>query len=170
MSFAGFFDQRIRGFRIVELGAGTVLLVLVLVVYLAKTGAGDKSADIDRIEGQIADEQTQIRLLNAELAHQEQPERLEALSGKYLGLQPVPAQHEVQVEALADIANIAAAATARMPASAAGKAPAPIAPAAGGHAAPAAPASAPTGDQAVAGAGSAAPEAPLEAASGGEDH
>jgi hypothetical protein len=129
MRLSGFFDQRIRGFRIVELGGASVLLVLVLVVYLAKTGAGDKGADIDRIESQIADEHAQIRLLDAELAHQEQPERLASLATRYLGLQPVPAQHEVPAEALADIANIAAAANAKMPAAGA-KAPAPARPAA----------------------------------------
>jgi cell division protein FtsL len=135
MRLSGFFDQRIRGFRIVELGAASVLLVLVLVVYLAKTGAGDKSADIDRIEGQITDEQTQIRLLDAELAHEEQPERLASLATKYLGLQPVPAQHEAPAEALPDIANIAAAADAKMPAAGAAKPKAAPAPAAPAHAA-----------------------------------
>lgn len=107
----GFFDQRIRGFRIVELGAAAVLTVLVLVVYLAKTGASGKGADIDRIQAEIVAEQTQIRLLEAELAHQEQPERLEALSSRYLGLQPISAKHEVSAEALAQIASPAAAQT-----------------------------------------------------------
>jgi cell division protein FtsL len=113
MRLFGFFDQRIRGFRIVELGAATVLLVLVLVVYLAKTGASGKRADIDRIQDEITAEQTQIRLLNAEVAHQEQPERLEALATRYLGLQPIPAKHEVPVETLPDLANLAAAQAAK---------------------------------------------------------
>jgi cell division protein FtsL len=104
----GFFDRRVRGFRIVELGAMAVLAALVVVVYLAKDGAGDKRADIDRVQEQIVAEQEQIRLLKAEVAHQEQPERIEALAGQYLGLQPVAAKHEVDAAALADLARVSA--------------------------------------------------------------
>jgi len=53
MTRVGFFNRRIRGFRIVEIGAMAVLVALVLVVYLAKDGAGDKRADIDRVQEQI---------------------------------------------------------------------------------------------------------------------
>lgn len=123
----GFFDQRIRGFRVVELGAAVVLAMLVLVVYLAKTGASGKREDIDRIQDLIVAEQTQIRLLQAELAHQEQPERLEALSGRYLGLQPIAAKHEVSADALPEIATLAVAPPAKT------DAPAPVAPAEGDH-------------------------------------
>ena len=111
MTRVGFFNRRIRGFRIVEIGAMAVLVALVLVVYLAKDGAGDKRADIDRVQEQIVAEQEQIRLLQAEVAHQEQPERLEALAGQYLGLQPVAAKHEVDAAKLAEVARAAAAAT-----------------------------------------------------------
>jgi len=100
------FDQRVRGFRIVELGGLGVLLVLVLAVYLSKAGAGGERADIDHVQQQIADEQTRIKLLQAEVASLEQPERLEALSGQYLGLQPIPAKHEVQPDELPDLALI----------------------------------------------------------------
>ena len=106
MKLSGLFDQRVRGFRIVELGALCVLLALVLAVYLSKAGAGGERADIDHVQQQIYDEQTRIRLLQAEVASLEQPERLEALSSQYLGLQPVSAKHEVQVEALPDLALI----------------------------------------------------------------
>jgi cell division protein FtsL len=106
MTGSGFFERRIRGFRIVELGGLGVLLVLVLSVYLSKAGAGGERADIDRVQQQIYDEQTRIRLLQAEVANLEQPERLEALSGQYLGLQPVPAKHEVEPDALPDLALI----------------------------------------------------------------
>jgi hypothetical protein len=121
----GFFDQRIRGFRVVELGAAAVLTVLVLVVYLAKTGASGKRDDIDQIGTEIVAEQTQIRLLQAELAHQEQPERLEALSSRYLGLQPISAKHEVSAETLPQIASLAAAPIKAAPAPAPASPPAP---------------------------------------------
>jgi cell division protein FtsL len=103
----GFFEHRVRGFRVVELGALGVLLILILTVYLAKTGAGGKRADIDRIQQQIFDEQTQIRMLRAEVATLEQPERLEALSARYLGLQPISARREVTVQGLPDVARVA---------------------------------------------------------------
>lgn len=102
----GFFDRRVRGFRIVEVGALGVLLVLILTVYLAKTGAGGKRADIDRIQGQITDEQTQIRMLRAEVATLEQPSRLEALAA-YLQLGPISARREITVAALPDVAHVA---------------------------------------------------------------
>jgi cell division protein FtsL len=104
-----FFERRVRGFRVVEIGALAVLLVLVLTVYLAKTGAGGKSADIDHVQAQIDDEQSQIRLLRAEVASLEQPERLQALSDHYLGLVPISARHEITPEALMDIARVDAA-------------------------------------------------------------
>lgn len=99
-------NRRVRGFRVVELVGFGVLTLLVLTVYLAKTGAGDKRDDIDRVEQQIEDETAQIRLLRAEVATEERPERLEALAGQYLGLQPVSVKHEIEPEALADIAQL----------------------------------------------------------------
>jgi cell division protein FtsL len=105
MSVFGVFDRRFRGFRVVEIGGVGVLLALALIVYLAKTGAGDERADIDRVQQQISDEQAKVALLRAEVASLEQPERLEALSNRYLGLQPIPAAHEVDPTALAAIAH-----------------------------------------------------------------
>ena len=118
MKFLGFFDQRVRGFRVIDVGGVGVLLVLVLAVYLSKAGAGGERADIDHVRQMIYDEQTRIRLLQAEVASLEQPERLSALSGQYLNLQPVPAKHEVQAEALPDLALIQKAKTAPLAASA----------------------------------------------------
>ena len=46
------------------------------------------------MEQQIADEQHRVRLLGAELAHLEAPERIERLSQQYLGLAPIDAKHE----------------------------------------------------------------------------
>ena len=103
----GFFEHRFRGFRVVELGGLGVLLILILTVYLAKTGAGGKRADIDRIQKQITDEQTQVRMLRAEVATLEQPARLEALSNRYLGLQPISARREVTAQGLQDVARVA---------------------------------------------------------------
>lgn len=104
MMLSGLFDRRVRGFRVVEVGALAVLIALALAVYLSKTGAGGERADIDRTQQQIDDEQTRIRLLRAEVANLERPERLEALASQYLGMQPISIKHEIQPDALPDLA------------------------------------------------------------------
>ena len=98
-------DSRIRGFRVIDMMALTVLVVLVLVVYTAKTHAGGTRADIDRVEQQISDEQSRIRLLNAEVASEEQPERLTDLSGRLLNLAPIAPEHDISPDQLADVAG-----------------------------------------------------------------
>jgi cell division protein FtsL len=105
MSVLGVFEHRYRGFRVVEIGGIGVLLVLILLVYLAKTSAGGEGARIDRVQQQISDEQARVALLRAEVASLEQPERLETLSNRYLGLQPVDAKHEIDAQALASIVH-----------------------------------------------------------------
>jgi hypothetical protein len=105
MNLFGVFDHRFRGFRVVEIGGVCVALALALVVYLAKTSAGTEGADTDRVQQQIVDEKSKIALLRAEVANLEQPERLETLSNRYLNLQPVAADHQIDAQALADIAH-----------------------------------------------------------------
>lgn len=101
----GLFQRRVRGFRVVEVAALAVLLVTVLVVYLSKTGAGKENSEIGRVEQQIEDERSRLRLLSAEVAFLEQPERIERLSTQYLGMAPITAKRETPVEALPDIAR-----------------------------------------------------------------
>lgn len=98
-------DRRIRGFRLVDMVALGALMALILGVYLAKTIAGRERAEIARIERQIDSEKTRIRLLQAEVSHQEQPQRLERLSSAYLGLQPVSLKREVTIDGLAEVAR-----------------------------------------------------------------
>ncbi len=109
MSVFAMLNRRLVGFRVIELMAALVLTAMILTVYMAKTGAGDKTDDIDRIESQIQAEQTRIRLLKAEVATEEQPHRLTALATQYLGLAPIAAKHEIDIDALADIAEPAVA-------------------------------------------------------------
>jgi hypothetical protein len=97
------FEKRVRGFRVIELVALGFLAVLVFGVYFSKAGAGRESAKIKEVEKQIALERRQLRLLEAELAHLEQPERLEQLSTQYVGLAPIPAKREVTPEGLAEV-------------------------------------------------------------------
>jgi len=105
MKLFGFLDRRVRGVRVIDLAGAVLLCGLVLVVYMAKTGAGGTASDIDKVQQQIDEEHTQIRLLQAEVASEEQPVRLASLSGQLLNLQPISPRHEIPSEALADIAH-----------------------------------------------------------------
>lgn len=98
------FTRRFRGFRVVELGGLAFFIVLALGVYMVKAGAGRDRAQIARIERLILVEQTRLRLLRAEVAHLEQPERIEQLAAAYLGMAPTSPKHEATVETLGLIA------------------------------------------------------------------
>jgi cell division protein FtsL len=96
--------RRIRGFKLVDIVASSVLVLLILGVYLAKTIAGRERAEIASAERQITAEKARIRLLEAEVTHLEQPARIEHLSETYLGMAPVSIKHEASPDVLAEIA------------------------------------------------------------------
>lgn len=94
------FNHRTRGFRTINLVGMAVLIALALTVNLAKTYAGKERSQIDKVDRQIAAEQVRIRLLQAEVAHLEQPGRLERLSREALGMEPTTSKQEVPAAAL----------------------------------------------------------------------
>jgi hypothetical protein len=98
-------NRRVRGFRLIDLVGASLLVMLILGVYLAKTIAGGERAKIAGVERQIVAEKARIRLLQAEVSHLEQPARIERLSETYLGLAPVSLKREADPEALADLAR-----------------------------------------------------------------
>jgi cell division protein FtsL len=100
-------DRKVRGFRLVDLCAAALLVALILGVYLAKTIAGRERAEIASMDRQIGEEKQRIRLLQAEVAHLEEPARLERLSEAYLGMAPVSIKRDVNADGLADIARTA---------------------------------------------------------------
>ena len=102
-------QRKVRGFRLVDLIAAGLLVMLILGVYLAKTMAGRERAEIARAEREIDAEKARIRLLQAEVAHLEEPARLERLSTAYLHMAPVSIKREVGPEALSDAARAALA-------------------------------------------------------------
>ena len=102
--FSALFERRIRGFRVVELAGCALLVTLVLGVYAAKTDAGQEGANITSVQKQIGEEQRLVRLLRAELAHLEEPRRLERLSAA-IGLQPVAAARETPPDGLIEVAR-----------------------------------------------------------------
>jgi cell division protein FtsL len=110
VSVFGVFGARYRGFRVLDLAALAVLLVLALGSYAFKTLAGEQTAGEQDVQAQIVQEQKRIRLLQAEIAHLEDPGRIERLSTQYLGLAPIQPKQEVTA---ADLPRLAAAAPAK---------------------------------------------------------
>lgn len=99
------FTRRVRGFRLVDLIGIGLLVTIILGVYLAKTMAGRERAEIATVERQIKGEKARIRLLQAEVAHLEQPGRLERLSVTYLKMEPVTAHREATADQIIDLAR-----------------------------------------------------------------
>lgn len=104
--FAGFLGRSLRGVRLVEFAGLILLLALATGVYLAKAAAGRERADITQVQAQIDDETKRLRLLQAEVAHLEEPGRLGRLAAQ-LDLGPPPARHEGAPDDLNDIAHAA---------------------------------------------------------------
>ena len=99
------FTRRVRGFRVIDIIAVMVIIVTALASYAFKTSAGAEDADASNIEAQIQDEQKRIRLLNAEMAHLDDPARIETLSTQYLGLAPISAKQEIVLAGLPRVAG-----------------------------------------------------------------
>jgi cell division protein FtsL len=102
---SGVFTRRYRGFRVVDLAALAVLLVLALVSYALKTLALSTGSDTAGVERQIAEEDRRVRLLQAEIAHLEAPDRLETLATQYLNMHAVDPKQDISVADLPRIAR-----------------------------------------------------------------
>ncbi|MDB5481722.1 MAG: hypothetical protein JWO83_2775 [Caulobacteraceae bacterium] len=100
MRAPGFLTARIRGFRIVNLLALTVLLFIALGSYALKTLAGTQDAGGVGVEDQIVQEQKRIRMLQAEISALGGPQRVADLSRQYLTLGPADAKHDITEDAL----------------------------------------------------------------------
>jgi cell division protein FtsL len=102
---ASLFERRVRGFRVVEVGALLALVAMIFWVYLAKAEAARERYDIGEVRKQILDEERTLKQLRAESAHLEQYRRIEALSRDYLGLQPVKPGRETKPQDLPALAH-----------------------------------------------------------------
>jgi hypothetical protein len=104
-AFTRLFERRLRGFRVVDLAAFACFVTLALVVYAVKADAGREAAALNTVEDSIAEETQRVRLLKAEIAHLEQPDRLERLSVAVLRLSPADPRREAAVDGLGEIAH-----------------------------------------------------------------
>lgn len=97
---ARLFNHRYRGFRTINIVGFVLVMSLAVTVNLAKTYAGREAREIQRAERNIAEQKRRIRLLEAEVAHLEQPERLQTLSKAYLGMTPLSPMREGDMDSL----------------------------------------------------------------------
>ncbi len=98
----------LRGVRLFEFVALMLLLGMVLAVYLVKASAGRERGEIVAVQAQIEDQARRIRLLKAEVAGLEQPDRLERLATA-LDLGPVPSKHQGEPGDLPELMRAASA-------------------------------------------------------------
>lgn len=105
---AALFNHRTRGFRTINVVFSALLMTLAIGVNLAKTFAGRERNEIGKIEREIGREKSRIRMLEAEVAHLEQPERLERLSRAYLDMAPTTAGQEAEADGLVRVAQAGA--------------------------------------------------------------
>jgi hypothetical protein len=100
----GVFTRRVRGFRILDIVAVSLIVTIAVGSYALKTFAGAEDADASGVESQILQEGKRIRLLRAEIARLEDPRRIETLSTQYLGMASLDPSHEITPQALPRIA------------------------------------------------------------------
>ncbi|ADL02090.1 cell division protein FtsL [Brevundimonas subvibrioides] len=96
------FDWKVRGIRWIEIIGFVCVGALVFSVYIAKAAAARESAEIGRLERDIAETGQRVRLLRAEAARLEQPGRLEVLS-RGAGLAPVAATRQADEAQLTEL-------------------------------------------------------------------
>jgi len=85
----------IRALNVIALGLAALLAVA---LYKAKSEAQDARERIDALQAQIMDERRAAAVLRAEIAYLERPERLRALAGKYLGLESMEPDQQLELE------------------------------------------------------------------------
>ncbi|WP_420478871.1 cell division protein FtsL, partial [Brevundimonas sp. FT23028] len=108
------FSWKIRGIRWVEIIGVLLVGAMIFSVYLAKAAAARESAQIADLERKIGENGRRVRLLRAQVAHLEQPARLEALS-RDVGLGPVDMRRQASEERLDQLEPVHAPAPAPAP-------------------------------------------------------
>jgi hypothetical protein len=71
---------------------------LMIALYYVKTRAQTARKNVQALQYEIALQETAIDVLRAEIAHLENPERLQTLSAKYLGHEPTQTRQMMTLE------------------------------------------------------------------------
>ncbi|MFY0638040.1 cell division protein FtsL [Maricaulis maris] len=85
--------------------AFVVAAALAVALYIAKAEAKSSQERLEDIQAQLVEERRQINVLNVEIAHLEDPERLRALARRYLGFEPLDPSREVDLSDLPLLAD-----------------------------------------------------------------
>lgn len=88
--------RRMTGFLLFLIG-----VALTVGLYYVKTRAQTARKYAVKIERQIAQEEASLRVLRAEIAYLENPERLKVLSETHLGLQPIAVKDVFELKDIA---------------------------------------------------------------------
>ena len=99
------FDWKVRGIRWIEIIGVVLVAAMIFSVYLAKAAAASEGARIASLERQITQNGQRVRLLRAEVARQERPARLEALS-RGAGLAPDDVHRRATEASLPELAPL----------------------------------------------------------------
>lgn len=91
--------------RLLNLIAFIVAAALAVALYLAKTEAQGAQERLADLQAQLAEERRQINVLNVEVAHLEDPERMRALARRYLGYEPLDPTRQIEFSQLPMIAQ-----------------------------------------------------------------
>lgn len=86
--------------RALNVLAFIVASVLAIALYIAKTEAQEARQRLVEIRADLAEERRQINVLNVDVAHLEDPDRLRALARQYLGFEPLDPRREVAMSDL----------------------------------------------------------------------
>ncbi|PHR60416.1 MAG: hypothetical protein COA43_06795 [Robiginitomaculum sp.] len=90
-------DKQGRIGRLGWLGLMLVGIGLVVILFFVKTNALEAKSELRKLERTLAHTQAEIRIINAEIAHLESPERLRKLASEHLGLEPVSAERTLSL-------------------------------------------------------------------------
>ena len=82
-----------------------VAAALAVALYIAKAEARSSEERLEALQAQLAEERRQINVLNVEIAHLEDPERLRALARRYLGFEPLDPSRELAMSDLPLLAD-----------------------------------------------------------------
>jgi cell division protein FtsL len=103
--FMRLFEQRVRGFRLIELIGMVLVFALILWVCASKAREGEDVRRMNDLDRQIAEEQQAVDGLKIKVAQLERPGRLEQLAVQYLGMKRTDPNHEAAIESLGEISR-----------------------------------------------------------------